>query len=239
MVRRFLEFSGFTGLSKFVTTLSLRSLVISLTWLALTLPGFAQYKPPDQGLPGRREGGGTRGGCLTQQPSLTALMPESNLGLTVAAHPSFFWYVPQTAATVAEFVLLDANNTELYKAQVPLTQAGIVQFTLPDSAPPLQVNQSYRWFFALVCEPLDRSADIFTSGWVKRVEDDPGLTQALVVATPAVQPGLYNQAGLWYDALATLAALRQIQPQNPALASQWQSLLESVGLSQIADRPLL
>ncbi|MFM7423395.1 MAG: DUF928 domain-containing protein [Elainella sp.] len=239
MVRRFLKFHRFHRSLKSSSKLSLPGLVMGLTWLALTLPSLAQYTPPDQGLPGRREGGGTRGGCLVQQPHLTALMPESNLGLTLAARPSFFWYVPQTAA-VAEFVLLDANNTELYKTQVPLAkQAGIMQFTLPETAPALQVNQSYRWFFSLVCEPLDRSADVFVSGWVKRVEYDPGTSQALVAATPAGQTGLYAEAGLWYDALATLADLRRTQPQNPTLINQWQALLQSVGLTQIAELPLL
>lgn len=235
MVRHFLKFRRLPKLG-----LKLGLPALCLAWLALVLPGLAQYRPPDQGLPGRREGGGTRGGCqiqqssLIQQPSLTALMPESNLGLTVAARPSFFWYVPQTAA-VAEFVLLDANNTELYKTQVPLSQqAGIVQFTLPETGPALQVNQSYRWFFSLVCEPLDRSADIFVSGWVKRVEPNPDLPQALVAT--AGQTGVYETR--WYDDLATLAALRRAQPHNTALTNQWQMLLQSVGLSQIADQPL-
>jgi hypothetical protein len=228
MVRRF------SRLSRLNSSL----LTLGLVWLALALPGLAQYKPPDQGLPGRREGGGTRGGCLTQQPGLTALMPESNLGLTLAERPSFFWYVPQTAAVAAEFVLLDANNTELYKTQVPLAQqAGVVRFTLPEAAPSLQVNQSYRWFFSLVCEPLDRSADIFVSGWVKRVETN-GLSDALVATMPGGQTELDGN-GLWYDALANLAALRQAQPQNTTLVNQWQALLQSVGLPQIADRPLL
>jgi hypothetical protein len=221
---------------------------------------YAQFVPSDRGMPGRREGGGTRGNCLTQaslagqsssvtqaitaqpslatQPGLTALMPDSNLGQTMAERPTFFWYIPQSAAA-AEFVLLDANNTEQYKTLVPVpSQSGVVSLTLPDSVT-LEVGQSYRWYFSLVCNPLDRSADTYTSGWVERIAPDPALLQTIAAAPPAEQARLYAQASLWYEALATLAQLRQSQPQDAALVTQWQTLLKSVGLEQIADQPLL
>jgi hypothetical protein len=203
-------------------------------------PSYAQgYTPPDRGLPGRREGGGTRGDCQASQPGLTALMPDSNLGRTMAERPTFFWYMPQSAAA-AEFVLLDANNTELYKTLVPVpSQSGIVSLNLPDSVSALEVGQSYRWYFSLVCDPLDRSADTFTSGWVERVDRNPALLQEIAAAPPTEQAMLYAKAGLWYEALAVLATLRQSQPQNAALVTQWQTLLESVGLEQVADQPLL
>ncbi|WNZ23512.1 DUF928 domain-containing protein [Leptolyngbya sp. NK1-12] len=199
-----------------------------------------EFEPPDRGLPGRREGGGTRGECLVQQPALTALMPNTNLGLTVAEHPSFFWYIPQNGAAAGEFVLLDQTNAEVYKTIVPVSQAGVVSVSLPadGSVPALEVGQSYRWYFSLICDPLDRSADVFTSGWIKRVEPSPSLTQKLAAATAEEQPKIYAEAGIWYEALSTLVQLRQAQPQNPALVSQWQTLLASVGLEQIADQPL-
>jgi hypothetical protein len=70
------------------------------------------------------------------------------------------------------------------------------------------------------------------------VEPSPSLSQQLATATPEEQPQIYAQAGIWYEALATLVKLRQDQPQNPALISQWETLLASVGLEQIADQPI-
>lgn len=63
-----------------------------------------------RGIPSRREGAGTRGCTLeSRQPSpvggtivgnrksssnLVALIPKSNIGATLAAYLTFFWYVP-------------------------------------------------------------------------------------------------------------------------------------------------
>ncbi len=214
----------------------LAAVVLVLTEAA---PSLAQFRPPNRGMPGRREGGGTRGGCPIQQPGLTALMPESNLGRTLAPDPTFFWYVPQNSVAAAEFVLLDASNSEIYKAQMAVpTEAGIVRLTLPQDQPPLELGQSYRWYFSLICEPLDRSADMFTSGWVERVEPSAELSAALATAPAADLPKLYAEAGLWQDALTALASLRQSEPQNPAVIAQWQNLLQDVGLEALADQPI-
>ncbi|MBW4464291.1 MAG: DUF928 domain-containing protein [Pegethrix bostrychoides GSE-TBD4-15B] len=199
----------------------------------------AQFRPPNRGMPGRREGGGTRGGCPLQQPGLTALMPQSNLGATVAAQPRLFWYIPQNSVAGAEFVLLDANNSEIYKTQVAVpSAAGIVSLALPQDRT-LVAGQPYRWYFSLICDPLDRSADTFTSGWVERVEPTAEFSEALAVAAAADLPRLYAQAGFWYDALASLADLRQSQPENPTWMAAWQTLLQTVGLEQLANQPIL
>lgn len=227
-----------------------------LVWLAgpiggVALPASAQeFQPSDQGLPGRREGGGTRGGCLTsgnsesasQPATLTALMPNSNVGLTITDYPVFSWYVPQNSATAAEFVLLDQANSEVYKAVIPVVnQPGVVSLRLPTdgTVTPLAVGKSYQWYFSLICDPLDRSADTFTSGWVQRIEPSSTLTQALTNAATEEKPDIYAKAGIWYEALAMLIKLRQEQPQNTAFFNQWQTLLKSVGLEKIADQPLL
>jgi hypothetical protein len=51
-------------------------------------------------------------------------------------------------------------------------------------------------------------------------------------------PNLYAQAGLWYDALAALASLRQSQPQNPAFVTEWRELLGAVNLEALANQPI-
>lgn len=214
--------------------------MVGLT-LSSALPTLAQFTPPDNGLPGRREGGGTRGGCATQQPALTALIPKTNLGLTLQEHPTLFWYVPPNTAAAAEFVLLDQNNAEVYTAMVPITnQAGLVQVSLPTdgSVPPLETDKLYHWYFSLICDPLDRSADQFTDGWIQRTQPSPELARQLEAAPEQAKFSIYSEAGIWYDAITTLATLRQQQPQNAGLAQQWQALLESVGLAAIADQPL-
>ena len=203
---------------------------------------LAQYVPPDRGLPGRREGGGTRGGCLLNQPSLTALMPKTNFGYTVQAQPTFLWFVPESTATTAEFILWSENDSEIYHTTIQLpTEAGIVRVSLPTdgSAPTLETGKDYRWSFAVVCDPEDRSGDLLTEGWVQRKDLDSQLESQLAQATPLDRSTLYAQAGVWYEAISTLADLRQAQPNNSTVTNRWRTLLNSVELGEFVDQPIL
>jgi hypothetical protein len=56
-----------------------------LLFNSLTESAVAQrFNPKNRGLPGRRQGGGTRGECVTQKAAVTAIMPIDNFGVTAA-----------------------------------------------------------------------------------------------------------------------------------------------------------
>jgi hypothetical protein len=214
---------------------------------------FAQrYIPRDRGLPGRREGGGTRGDCIragnataTRPSTLTALMPDQNLGLTTSSNPTLFWYVPENSATAAEFILMDDSDTEVYKARFQVTgEAGVISLSLPEAAglPPLQVGKDYHWSFALICaaqESSDNSGLVFTEGWIQRIEPDAELQTRLDNATEPDRALIYAEAGIWQDAIASVASQRRTQPTNTLFATRWNTLLESVGLSEVSAQPLM
>jgi hypothetical protein len=211
-----------------------------------------QYVPRDRGLPGRREGGGTRGDCLrsasanpTRPTTLTALMPDKNLGLTTSDTPTLFWYVPENAASAAEFILMDENDSEVYKARFRVTgEAGIISLSLPEEAglPPLAVGKDYHWSFALICstqETSDNSGIIYTEGWIQRIEPDAQLQARLASAAEPDRAAIYAEAGIWQDAIASLAAQRRTQPTNAEVTTRWNKLMESVGLTTISNQPLM
>lgn len=187
---------------------------------------------------GRRKPASARGPCSPSKQSLTALIPETNLGLTVTAYPTFFFYMPQTSATIAEFVLLDEENkTQVYQTTVPISGSpAIVSLSLPASknVRPLEVGKEYHWYFSIICDPEDRSEDVYVDGWVRRVEPNPTLVRRLEKASPGEQVALYQNEDLWYDALKTLAEQRRLHPNHPGLATEWATLLRSVGLDEIA-----
>jgi hypothetical protein len=217
------------------------SLTIAIWLGSFPLLALAQtYVPPDRGLPGRREGGGTRSGtCAQGQPTLTALMPNTNYGQTVSPYPTWFWYVPQTVATTAEFVLLDSSDNEVYRTTFQTSDTpGIISLSLPTDQPPLTVDQDYHWYFSLVCDPQDRSADLFAEGWTRLVENS-ALSTEIEAAAEIDRPSLYASAGIWQDALASLVALRRQQPTSSAVASRWRIFLGSVGLDNLAAQPLV
>lgn len=223
---------------------TITSVLISMVLVSgLPLAVLAQeYVPPDRGAPGRREGGGTRGNCLRGDPPLVALIPETNFGTTLEARPTFYWHVPVTVSPTAEFVLLDTDDNEVYRTTFQLSgNAGIIQVSLKDQAgaPALEVGKDYHWYFSLVCDPGDRSGDIFAEGWIQRIDPPSSLASQLAAVPESDRPAVYAQAGIWYDALSTLANLRQTEPQNTTASTQWETLLRSVGLDNIASQPFL
>ncbi|MEN9216949.1 MAG: DUF928 domain-containing protein [Gloeomargarita sp. HHBFW_bins_162] len=196
------------------------------------------FVPPAGGLPANREGGAARGAvCPFSNQRLTALLPSSNLGLTASARPSLFFYMPPTEGRSVEFLLLDSRGAELYQSTTRINQSGIVRMDLPSNAPELVVGQSYQWYLSVICDPKDRTADLYVQGWVQRVAMPDSLQQQLQKAPASEHPYIYASAGLWHETLASLMELRQAQPGNANLQADWMSLLSMEGLDKIAQEP--
>ncbi|WP_052128410.1 DUF928 domain-containing protein [Neosynechococcus sphagnicola] len=225
--------------------LSLNALVVVLPLVAVAQqfspPPPGSFKPPRSSLPERREGAGTRGPCIKGDKALTPIMPQTNPALTVSAYPSFFWYVPTTPAKIAELVVLDENDQELYKTTLPLTgKPGILSFSMPQTGTqPLEVGQTYHWQFSIVCSPQEPSENAFVEGWIQRVETTPALLSQLKAAKPRQYAAVYAATGIWDDALTTLAQLRLQRPGDPTVVNDWVTLLKSVELGHLAQEPLL
>lgn len=201
-------------------------------------------KPSREGFPGRRVGGGTRGGnCFASTQKLTALVPKSNLGLTVSPYPTFFFFIPQTISPqTVEFVLLDDNEHQIYRTTfISSGASGIINLSLPAKSglPPLATGKNYHWYFSIVCNPANRVEDIFVEGWIQRVELNPVLAIKLQNSSLQERIKLYISADLWHEALVTLAQLRRDRPSDSSIAANWIKLLKSVGLDKIAQQPLI
>ncbi len=227
--------------------------------------GAIQNSPSDQGAPDpkRRPGAGSRGGrhCPRVNKALTALMPvspktlrrpqnsttenpglDSSLGLTVAERPIFWFYIPfpLTAQRPIEFVLEDDQGNEFY--QTTFTESGISSgiagFELPSTAPPLEVNRTYRWYFSVYCTPERTDDPILAGGSVKRVAIKSSLTRQLEQAKPQQRFELYAKAGLWHEAVTSLAELRRKNPEDVTLKKEWTTLLQAMNLEAIAQEPI-
>ncbi|HEY9636812.1 MAG TPA: DUF928 domain-containing protein [Coleofasciculaceae cyanobacterium] len=214
--------------------------------------GFRAPRGPGGPAPDNTASGGTRNpdsgyGCKGAKGIPVSLVPAPSLtGTTIADYPSFFWYMPPTSAPAAEFLLLDAQGEDIYRAQYTLAKStqdanstpSIMSFSLPAYAniSPLSVGEKYHWTLALICDPLDRSGDIATEGWIQRVQPDATLASRIQQATPQERIALYANARLWYETLTTLDELRRDRPDNTDLAQAWNKLLKSAGLELIAQK---
>ncbi|MGG6297183.1 DUF928 domain-containing protein [Leptolyngbya sp. AN02str] len=211
----------------------------------------AQYIPPDRGLPGRREGGGTRGDCAVRSEDLSslpliALVPETNFGVTVSLEPTLYWYVPRVAAAGIELAVFDQNDEPVYQTVVPVPdQGGVVSIPIPTvdqgsaKVSRLIANEDYHWYLSLICNEVDRSGDIFVEGWLRRIESSAELEQQLSTSTPEMKFSVYQEFGIWQDALDQVAQQLCQQPQNPIVRDRWTTLLASVQITGLESATLV
>jgi hypothetical protein len=224
----------------------------------------AQGKQSDRGRPQPDQtppGAGTRGGCPQVEKPLTALLPKtkrvsddsqnfrlaktistSTLGLTTAKHPTLWFYIPYslTPSHRIEFVLQDEQGNDVYETSLTKSDIspGVVGLQIPSTAPSLKVNQVYRWYFLVYCDPKQPEALVFVEGLVKRVPMSSSLESQMAQATADEKAALYAKAGMWPEAVTSLAKLRQQNPEDAALKEDWVNLLKSMNLDAIAQEPI-
>ncbi|MDP8963433.1 MAG: DUF928 domain-containing protein [Cyanobacteriota bacterium] len=183
--------------------------------------------------------------CSSYEPpiGLTALVPDSTIGITLAEYPTFFFYLPDAnlEGVKGEFTLENEKKEVIYYKTVLLKASdSIIRVELSDAPtlPPLEVGKSYNWAFSLVFDKFDRSDSKYVTGWIKRIEPNSELQQKLGTAPRQEQPAIYAKNGIWYEALASLAQLRCASPTDSTITSDWESLLQQVGLPEISKKPL-
>jgi hypothetical protein len=172
--------------------------------------------------------------------------PESAFGLTNSERPTFWFYLPfaprSQVTEEVEFVLVDTETEkDIYQTTFTLQGTpGILGIPLPKNQPALAVGKQYRWALSYICQPQNRQEDIAIDGVVERVALDPTVSNQLQTAKSDRDRILvYAENGLWYDALTALAQLYQSQPQDETLKADWFDLLKSVGLENLAEKPIL
>ena len=191
------------------------------------------YRPPTRGVPGGRVGGGTRG---TDQTFVLSVLAPNHVGLTTQEQPAMYWYLSKAISTPIEFTVIDDQSIKPILAITlsPPFQAGVHRIRLADHEIRLLPGRLYQWFVALVMDGDHRSRDILAGGTIERREP-PDTLSAQLGKAGASAALLYAGAGFWYDALAAVSDQIDVGQSDPALWRQRASLLEQVGLTEIAE----
>ncbi|MEH1853940.1 MAG: DUF928 domain-containing protein [Nostoc sp.] len=213
--------------------------------------------PPGPPPGGRVRGGAKRSGpdgCKITKLDLTALVPFTQeadsvinvWGQTTVEHPSWFFYVPYTKDLpyAVEFVLQEdpdsKDSKEIYRKAIALPdKPGVIRVSLPTNTPALAVDKQYRWFFTINCDKEKNSPPTYVEGVIKRVNLSAATVKELETTEPRKRYAIYAQKGIWYEALTTLAELRQKKPQDAALQAEWLNLLGSIHLDDVSGEPIL
>jgi hypothetical protein len=203
-----------------------------------------RFRVPNVGTPRRRESAAVRGDSENStDEQLVALLPSIEPALTVSAYPTIFVSLPRTSAEKGEFLLVRGDKDEvLYETSITLpSNSGIVSVSLPNNGTlaPLEAGKTYRWYFFVIRNPQERTEDMVAEGEIQRVEPSPNLVAQLKNASPRDRAAIYAEAGVWYDAIDSIAQLRRSSPNDTVIARDWAELLKSVGLDTISQKPLL
>ncbi|MDZ8032660.1 DUF928 domain-containing protein [Nostoc sp. DedSLP04] len=208
---------------------------------------------------GRRTGMGSRDNCPAVSTPLTALVPfqeEQKVGkqtnnsiigtvegLTTLERPTFWFYIPYTknlSNSSAEFSLQDSAENDVYRNAIALpSKPSIIGISLPSTAS-LKVDNTYRWYFKVRCNQETASIPVYVEGDIKRINLDTRVMQQLEAANePRKKIIIYAKKGIWFDALDMLAQIRISNYNDAYLEKDWQSLLQSINLDNLATMPLI
>ncbi|EKQ70612.1 protein of unknown function DUF928 [Leptolyngbyaceae cyanobacterium JSC-12] len=192
------------------------------------------YNPPKLRRAIRTAGTGSRGCERLSQVTILPLVPDNHVGLTVSPRPTFMAFL--AGAKSAEFTLVEPGvNKPLVVQTVQPNSKGIIKVNLPATTPDLVAGKDYRWSVAVICNPKRRSQDIYAQGWIQRVPMSNELGKAIAsTRSEQARARLYAEAGMWYDAISTLSNATSADPKNSAIREDLASLLNQVGLPNIA-----
>ena len=209
------------------------------------------FEPVSRGAPTKTTDGGARGHGCGVEIKLLADANRKNWQLTISENPTFLWHfqplensVESHRAKVLIFGLIDVATGESNIKNVALpTQGGIMSLTLlpEDGFATLENGKLYEWFVASYKTEVNGSNEcpIVFGAIDHRVLTAQKQQELDRLTTAEERWQFYSQHQIWYDALATLEQLRRENPEDPTLKQQWTLMLESVGLRELADRPLL
>ncbi len=215
--------------------------------------------------PGNLPSASENNNCASISERIKALVPvtieesdfspsstERILEATLEETPSFWFYVPSGDSLTAQFTLVNERNIREYRSNFPLPDdGGIVGVTIPSSLPDededlLKIGQDYRWQFSIICDPDRPSLNLTVQGWVRRLdtsEISSDSRERINVNSDysALRPYIVNlvEEGIWYDALTLVGANYYENPADEEIASDWQTLLESVDLESYAEIPIV
>ncbi len=190
------------------------------------------------GRPGQQTAGENRGSCPRTDTNLTAIVPISHAGKTVAKYPSFWFYFPYNSQSIkkVEFVLQNESRESIVRSPVAIPQhPGYANVSLPLTAPPLAMGKWYRWYIKVYCDRDSNNTPLFVQGWVNRVALDSNLYLKLR-EKPQQAHLTYGSHNIWYDAVHTVLSRYQSQPHNSSLNRDLRQLTKAKGVDlQLPD----
>ncbi|OKH19085.1 DUF928 domain-containing protein [[Limnothrix rosea] IAM M-220] len=238
-IKTLLTASGLAAIALCTTVVNASAQNIPKVWES------QKYQPPF-GLqsPGNLSQGGTRSGAeAIANPKFIPLVPQNNnFGVTTAAYPSILVYVAdyaeQANVDTLEFLLLDDEGNEVYRARFAVELTGqLLRIDLPKHAglAALEEGKDYLWLLEGFTQDFTLSETLFTHGWIRRVPPTASLVEDLETSSSAQEvANAYINEQIWYDAIAKLEEGFISGTASEQIMEQWEALLSSAGVNDVA-----
>ncbi len=193
---------------------------IAISQPAISLPDVqAQYSPTERTRPQRTQGGGSRGCVDTEPVFLQLLVPAENNSRTVSSHPTLSWYISAVPSTPLEFALVEEGVAKpILVKRLPVKNAGLMHFKLPQDISGLEIGKEYRWTVSLICNLERPSQSTYARAWIQRSAVSSSLDKTLANKSAYDKALAYIKAGIWYDAIASITE-PQLSGSDLTLAS--------------------
>lgn len=191
------------------------------------------YAPRDDAPKKMRVMGESR--SVSGGPTIAVLAPDE-AGGTALAQPTLHWFVSEPISSKVALTITDEKSRETVFETVmdgPPT-GGVVSVQLGKLRVWLRSGRFYRWSIAVLNDADQLQTNLFASGVVRRTDLDPNLAAQLNRTASREMPFFLAENGLWYDALAVLSAQIAREPEDRALRGLRASLLDQVGLYDVA-----
>jgi len=110
----------------------------------------------------------------------------------------------------------------------------VQRISLKDLGIKLEPGVQYKWFVTLQVGAEASSKDVVAGGTIERIPFIEALSIHLSSTKNGEDVFRYAEAGLWYDAIATISEMIDKAPDDRMLRKQRASLLQQVGLWEVA-----
>jgi len=193
------------------------------------------YNPPKKLTPRARVGGGLRG-ADGDDPVLEALVPD-HVGLTFKKTPILNWFLSKPTTYPLKFTISDIGATKpLHEGLIPTpVLAGIQSLDLNDWNITLEPDVQYRWYVSAIRDSEAPSKDIVVGGMIERCEFNECLVLRPILTCDRQSVPWNAKSGFWYDAMACLCELINVNPSDQSLRRDRAALLNQIGLSGVAQ----
>ena len=193
------------------------------------------YTPPKKLIPRARVGGGLRG-MDGNDPVIEAIVPD-HVGFTFKKTPVLNWFISKPTTYKVIFTLNDTGLTKpVFEGPIPTpVRAGIQSIDLKAMDLALEPDVQYRWFISVITDQKSPSKHIVAGGMIERCEFNECLVRDPVLTCDPLSVPKNASGGFWYDAMACLCQLIDLNPSDQILRRSRAALLNQVGLHGVAE----